>query len=324
MSVTGRAEAPYPPGHVLFDAAAFPASFVNLSPIAVTWVRRLRTKNTLSFQTDADETPEATTEYFVRHGPHNPALKTEVNMGSGTSGSFNFDFAGLNEIEVYAKKDGKVSNILKFTTTALNGSGVSAGGPIGTVNLTAPHIAVRITAGGPIGTIGVTPAIIPHVMGNIGQVNVTGITGAALVLAGGSIGSVAVLAISGTISVSANASGNIGTVTGTAPTGMEEVDATASGTIGSVAVNPITGTIRIPASLSGTIGTATVSAITGFSAVSVVASGGLATVTASGISGVATGGVAAQEFMLPMIGAVDVDGQGGQYMLPLGGAVDDE
>lgn len=316
MSLAGRAEKPYPPGNVLFDGTAFPTTFANTSPIAVTWNRRLRTKVTLSFQGDADETPEATTEYFVKHGPHSPSLKTETNMGSGTSGSFNFDFAGHNEVEVYAKKDGLVSNVLKFTTIATTGSGASLAGSIGTVTVSAPSVAARITAGGPIGTVNALVALIPHVSGSIGTVAISGLTGVLEIRGEGAVGTGAVLPITGTISVGANASGTIGSVTTTPPNGVERIPASSSGSIGSVAVSGVAGQIGIPASLSGTIGTVNGTAPTGQERPAAAESGTIGTVTVTGISGTATGATASFEVPIPGGGSIEDDSTQGQYVVP--------
>lgn len=264
MSAAGRAENPYPPRNVLFDGVAFPASFANTSPITVTWARSLRTKSTLSFQTDADETPDVSTNYFVRHGPAH-SFRTDVDLGTGTTGTFNFEFAGTNLVEVYAKDNitSRISNILSFLATSLTGASVVASGDIGTIGLTAPTDHVTISIGGPIGTIGVFASLAPHVSGALDTLTLTGVTGEATIEVGGLIPQVSIVPLLGTVHVDANASGLIPSITTTPPTGLEEIPGSASGDIGTLTFTAPEGVEGVEAAASGSIGTITISEVDG-------------------------------------------------------------
>lgn len=287
MSVVGLAQAPLPPGNVTFDTVDFPTTFANTSPITVAWARRLRTKATISFQEDADETPDITTTYYVRHGPPF-SFRTEVSLGTGTSGTFNFDYKGLNLVEVYAKAGGFTSSILSFYTQVTNGTNTAAGGPIGTIIDTAPGIDVAVIFGGPIGTIGVGPSIIPHVSGDFGSALVlSGPGGSVSIPLGGSIPQVSVLPPQGHVPIAAAASGSIPSMTLSSPEGMDEIDGDADGALGTLEITAPAGSAFILA--SGGLGSGiTVSPVSGVAGVLAAASGSIGTITISEPDGVAT------------------------------------
>ncbi len=288
MSALGRALKPYPPRDVLFDGVAFPTSFVNTSPITVTWKRSQRTKTTITFQTDADETPEVTTNYKVRHGPHDPTLQTVTDLGTGTTGTFNFTWAGLVEAHVYADDGTNQSHILSFQATSGVGSdGVAAGGPIGTANTgPVPGMDVTIGGGGNIGTAIGGPSIQPHVSGALSGATVGVPTGGFEFLSSGDLGTGSVIPISGSVVHAASASGDLTTGATTMPVrGSEEASAAAEGGLGSGGTGSgIEGSYATPAEADGTIGTGTGSGVDGD------ASGGSAgDVDASGSIGTALG-----------------------------------
>lgn len=286
MSLLGRAENPYPPGYVLLDGVAFPSSNANTSPITVTYNRRLRPKTTISFQTDVDETPDVTTNYYINCGP--PSFMVETDLGTGTSGTFNFLFAGFNRVEIYAKAGGRTSNKIVWNCISGTGAdGVSAAGSMPTLYITPPAIQPLVGAGGAIPTLDIlitqTPS--PQPSGAIGTLTLTAPTGGLSAGILGDIGTLAIIPVSGAISTSASLSGVIGSVTITPPTGLEEYGANQSGSIGTLTLSSISGVVEIPANLSGSVGTITLSAPTGTENVDANANGSIGTLTITGVSG---------------------------------------
>lgn len=302
MSTIGRAAAPLPPGNVLFDSVAFPTSFANTSPITVSWNRRLRTKTSLSFQSDIDETPDITTNYFVRHGPAHSS-RTEVDLGTSTSGTFNFDWQGVNLIEIYSKAGGKTSNILSFFSNVLTGTDTVGTAPIGTLAISPPSGNASVVFGGAIPALSIFPTQIPHPSGAIdGPLTLTAPNGAITIPASGNIGTLAILTPLGVIPVPAAATGSIPSVTITGPTGLEEVPAIASGGIGELDVSTPTGVLGISVIATGLLGTITVTEPDGLIEVPATPSGSIGTLTITGPNGVASGGTSITERVIPGVG----------------------
>lgn len=321
MTVADRALNPYPPANFLFDGSAFPSSFANTSPIGVTWARRERTKGIISLQTDADETPDNLTNYYLRHGPPN-SFRTEVDLGTGTSSTFNFDFAGLNKVEIYSKSLGRTSSIITFYTNVLTGTGVVAGGNIGTLTTAAPHVQARITAGGTIPALAITVGLIPHVSGDIGTLTLTPPSGGLEIQGSGDVGTLALVTPTGVVALAANLSGDVGSVTITPPTGEEEVAVDAAGSIGTLTSTAPDGTTSIPASLSGSIGTLTDDTPSGEARPSAAESGGIGTLTANAVTGVASGGGGGgDQVPIPGSGAIEITTSDGEYQVPESGGV---
>ncbi len=122
----GRALAPYPPTNVTFNGQSFPDALSNSAPVAVAWKRRDRRNVVIRFPSDADEEPEAGTEYCVVHEG------VQENLGSGTSGSFYFLADGEHLVEMFARRNGYESARLSFTATVTGSAappGVAPGVP---------------------------------------------------------------------------------------------------------------------------------------------------------------------------------------------------
>lgn len=115
-----RAVRPYPPTAVTFNGQSFPAALSNGAPINVAWKRRNRHNAVIQFPSNADETPETGTEYCVVHEG------IEENLGTGIAGTFQFLADGTHTVEMFARRDGWVSNRLVFET-AVTGSAAPPG-----------------------------------------------------------------------------------------------------------------------------------------------------------------------------------------------------
>lgn len=119
-----RAARPYPPTAVTFNGQSFPAALSNSAPVNVAWKRRNRQNAVIQFPSNADEAPEAGTEYCVVHEG------IEENLGSGTAGTFRFLADGTHTVEVFSRREGLASNRLTFQTT-VTGSAAPPGTPPG-------------------------------------------------------------------------------------------------------------------------------------------------------------------------------------------------
>lgn len=242
LTLASRPVRPYPPADVEFDGVAFPETLTNLTPIDITWARRDRLNTRILFQTDADETPEATTEYFINAGP--AGLLTETSLGTGTAATYTFYWEGLNVVQIYAKRDGFLSNILEFQTVTLHGTGVSAGGDLDDVSVSAPGGKITIDVDGGLDTVDVSMVLSSHFEGDIGTITVLAPAGHAVVSvnASGSIGDpIGVIPIEGEFKD--GVFGDIGTITVWGPSGSLSVHA--HGDVGSIVVSPIDGVVTI-------------------------------------------------------------------------------
>lgn len=293
MSAIGRAAKPLPPRDVLFNGAAFPTSFANTSPIDVTWLRSNRILTTITLQSDTDQTPDVTTHYKISHGPHDPTLQTVTDLGTGNSGSFNFLWAGLVEVNIYADDGVNTSNVLSFFCTSGTGvDGVAAGGPIGTaVTGPAPGMSIIIGMTGDIGTAYGTPVITPHIDAAFPAPATTSApAGAFSIQADGALGTGAGIAVTGQVPAPASLSGVLGTGTASPVTGSEEASGSAQGVLGSGTASPVDGTTAQGADASGALATATTSPVDGDAASgSPTAFGAIGTGTGSGVLGIGSG-----------------------------------
>lgn len=150
-----RAKRPYPPVDLKINGGYFPASTSN--PMTLTWKRRNRLNTAISLPSNADETPEPGTEYFALHGPIGAQIET--SLGTGTTGTLTLAYAGLNTFYVYAKRDGLESTKIRVDLSVTSGaSGVSAGGPMADLAVTAsPSAAISVQGGGALADMAVSP-----------------------------------------------------------------------------------------------------------------------------------------------------------------------
>lgn len=131
-----RAQRPYPPTMVTFNGTPFPTTINNSAPVAVAWRRRDRLNASIRFPSDADEAPEAGTEYWVGHEG------VEELLGPATSGSFRFKSDGTKEVRIFAKRDGLKSNELILTVTVTGSPAAPGAAPDAPATVTASPLVV--------------------------------------------------------------------------------------------------------------------------------------------------------------------------------------
>lgn len=242
MAMSQRAQRPYPPVVVSVDGSAAPASIENIDPVPVIIKRRDRLNTTIVFPSDPDETPEGGTEYFVRHGP--PSNRTETSLGTGTSGSFNFVFAGNQQFEIYAVLNGLESNKWSHTVNVENGNGVIADGAVASLTVIPPEGAVHFRfAGAFAGPIIVSLPQSALAEGAFAQISVIATDGRALAVAkplDGEHPQISLLAPEGTGPTTVLAEGAFAGLTVAAPEGT--VPTVASGAFASITLSAPTGT----------------------------------------------------------------------------------
>jgi hypothetical protein len=190
-----RPQRPYPPADVMIDGVLYNPNVDNTSGCTVTFKRRSRLNLGVLYQTDADEAPEAGTTYIARVGI--PGHTVDHALGTADTGTFTFDLAGSNVVQIIAVLDGLESQPVQWDTTVAHAAGVSVGVALAaaatTVAITpeellshdaglatattSPIVAIATIAGavatGDLGTPATTVAITPTTTGGGGVIETT-------------------------------------------------------------------------------------------------------------------------------------------------------